>query len=215
MAFQAISGTVTQYMASATATASGYYLKGYDAGTTTPLSMATDDTGSSTLAKCLLSTLGEPLSNPADNETVFIPHFGAPYKLALYTNSTDADADTIASAVWVVDNLANELRLTVVERTGSWTVASTDIDAAYNVATGAGVYTVTVPLQATDAVPTGFVQHIRNNSSSIVTLAGETGVTINPPTGGSLVVPAGGTVSLIYPAIATDEWDLSGRTVAE
>ena len=214
MAFKAISGTVPQYMASATATASGLYLKGYDAGTTGPQSMATDDTGSTTLAKCLLNTLGYPISNPADNESVFIPHFGAPYKLVLYANATDADADTIANAVWVVDNLANELRLTVVERTGSWTIASTDIDAAYNVGTGAGAYTVTVVLQATDPVPTGFVQHIRNNTSSIITIAGVVGVTINVPTGGSLVVPAGGTVSLVYPGITTDEWDLSGRTVA-
>ena len=103
MAYVPVSNTVPQYSASGTALASGYYLKGYATGTTTPLSMATDDTGGTLLAKCLLNTAGYPLSNPADDTSVFIPHFNAKFKLALYTNATDADNDTTANATWVVD----------------------------------------------------------------------------------------------------------------
>jgi hypothetical protein len=208
-----ISRTVPQYSASATALASGYYLKAYKANTVTPLSMATDDTGSTTLAKTKINTTGNPLSNPADDTSVFIPHFSEPYKLAFYTNETDADNDTIASAVWVVDDIANDLRMSVIERTGSWTIASTDVDAQYNVVTGAGGYNVTVPAESNDTMLQGFAIHIRNNATSNITIVEDGVVTVNPPNLGTLVVPPSGTVSLVYSKINTDEWDLSGQVV--
>lgn len=100
--YKPISNTVPQYHVSGSP-ASGYYLKGYKAGTTTALSMATDSTGATTLAKCQINSAGYPING---SSAVFIPHFNQTYKLALYTNSTDADADTTGNAVWVVDNLA-------------------------------------------------------------------------------------------------------------
>ena len=105
MAYTPISNTVPQYAKDGDELASGYYLKAYEAGTTTALSFATDSTGATTLAKCKLNTAGYPLSNDADDTTVFIPHISADYKLVLYTNSTDADNNTTANAVWVVDNI--------------------------------------------------------------------------------------------------------------
>ena len=213
MAWIPISRTVPQYSASATALASGYYLKGYEANTVTPLSMATDDTGGTTLAKTKLNTTGNPLSNPADDGSVFIPHFSEPYKLALYTNETDADNDTVGSAVWVVDDIANELRMFVQERTGSWNITTSDGDDVYNVATGTGGYTVTVPAEASQVMPQGWVCHIRNNTSGDVTVVEDTGVTVNPPTLGTLVIPAGGTVSIVYSKISLNEWDLFGLVV--
>jgi hypothetical protein len=106
MAYTPISGIVPQLAKNAGgASASGYYLKGYVAGTTTPLSMGTDSTPTATLAKCKLNTRGEPISNDADETTVFIPHFNASYKIVLYVNTTDADNNTTANAVWVVDNI--------------------------------------------------------------------------------------------------------------
>lgn len=97
-----ISNTVPQYHVSGSP-ASGYYLKGYLAGTTTALSMAIDSTGATTLAKCQINSAGYPING---SSAVFIPHFDRDYKLALYTNSTDADANTTGNAVWVVDNLS-------------------------------------------------------------------------------------------------------------
>jgi len=101
--YQPVSRTVPQYSVSANQIAAGYYLKGYLSGTTTPLSMATDAAGGTTIVKCKLNTAGYPLSNDSDDSTVFIPHFNADFKLALYANSTDADNDTTGNAVWVVD----------------------------------------------------------------------------------------------------------------
>jgi len=103
--YKNISGTPPQYQIDGNTIAAGYFLKGYEEGTTTPLSMATDDTGGTLLAKCKLNTQGYPLSNPADDTTVFIPFFNEDYKLALYRNATDADNNTTANADWVVDNI--------------------------------------------------------------------------------------------------------------
>lgn len=100
MTWTPISGTVPQYQKSDGTLASGYYLKFYAAGTTTPLSMATDSTGGTTLAKCQINSSGYPINGSSD---VFIPHISKDYKIVLYKNSTDADADTTANAEWVVD----------------------------------------------------------------------------------------------------------------
>lgn len=105
MPYQPISNTVPQYAASGSGLANAYYLKGYEAGTTTPLSMGTDATPTSTLAKCKLNSSGYPISNSSDETTVFIPYFNADYKLVLYSSETDADNNTFANAVWVVDNI--------------------------------------------------------------------------------------------------------------
>jgi hypothetical protein len=103
MAFTPISNTVPQYSALASgSSAAGYYLKFYADGTTTPISMATDSAGGTLLAKCELDSLGYPTT---DGTNIFIPHIDQTYKLALYTNATDADNNTLASAVWVVDDL--------------------------------------------------------------------------------------------------------------
>lgn len=107
MGYRPISGSVPQYSQNAAGnSADGYYLKFYQAGTTTPLSMATDSTGGTTLAKCALNSRGEPISNDADETTVFIPHLNASYKLVLYATETDADNNTTANALFVVDELS-------------------------------------------------------------------------------------------------------------
>jgi len=105
MAYDPVSRTVPQYQVDGNTIAAGYFLKGYTTATTTPLSMATDDTGGTLLVKCKLNTAGYPLSNDADDTSVFIPHFNNKFKLALYTNTIDADNNTTANAVWVVDGI--------------------------------------------------------------------------------------------------------------
>ena len=101
-----ISGTAIQYAKnSGGAAAADYYLKFYAAGTTTAISMATDSTGGTTLDKCKIDATGWAVNGSDDP---FIPHIDRDYKLVLYTNSTDADADATGSAVWVIDNLSPE-----------------------------------------------------------------------------------------------------------
>ena len=105
MSYNPISGTVPQYSTANNELASGYYLKFYSESTTTPLSMATGANGSTLLAKCKLNPSGSPISNPADNTTVFIPHMNANYRIVLYKNEADADANTTGNAEWNIDGI--------------------------------------------------------------------------------------------------------------
>jgi len=109
MTYTPISGSVPQYQAADGTLASGYYLKFYSAGTTTPLSMATDSTGGTTLAKAQINTAGYPINGSGD---VFIPHISQSYKIVLYKNATDADNDTTGNADWVIDNISQSASAT-------------------------------------------------------------------------------------------------------
>lgn len=100
MPWSPVAGLIPQYQRSDGALASDYYLKFYQEGTVTPLSMAINDTGSSTLAKCKLNSSGEPVNG---SDAPFIPYINADYKIALFKNSTDADNNTTANAQWVED----------------------------------------------------------------------------------------------------------------
>lgn len=98
MAYTPITGAWLQLHSAVNTLADGYYLKFYEANTTTPLNMATDSTGVTLLAQCKLNPNGMPISNPLDNTTTFIPHMDQDYRLVIYTNETDADDDDTASA---------------------------------------------------------------------------------------------------------------------
>lgn len=102
MAWTPISNTVPQYEEDGVA-ASGFYIKFYEAGTTTPTAMATDSTGATLLDKCELNTEGYPKNG---SNAVFIPHIDRRYKIALFRNATDADNNNLNNAVWPVDNLS-------------------------------------------------------------------------------------------------------------
>jgi len=95
-----IANTVPQYAKDAAGTsASGYYIKLYAMGTTTPISMASDSTGAGLLAKAQLNSEGYPLNG---SNAIFIPYADQNYNIVLYLNATDADNNTFASAVWNV-----------------------------------------------------------------------------------------------------------------
>lgn len=101
MTWTPISNTVPQYEENGVA-ASGFYIKFYASGTTTPIPMAIDATGVTTLAKAQLNTEGYPING---SSAEFIPHIDQKYKIALFRNATDADANDLANAAWVVDAL--------------------------------------------------------------------------------------------------------------
>ena len=101
MAFTPISNTVPQYEENGVA-ASGYFIKLYESGTTTPTAMATDSTGTTLLDKCELNTEGYPING---SSAVFIPHINKKYKIALFRNAADADANDLNNAAWDVDGL--------------------------------------------------------------------------------------------------------------
>lgn len=78
--------------------------------------------------------------------------------------------------------------------------------------TSGSAKTLTIRDNATEAMPTNGEWHIRNVGAADLTLVEGAAVTINPPNGGTLVVPVGGTVTL--KCVAVDEYDLLGQTVA-
>lgn len=79
--------------------------------------------------------------------------------------------------------------------------------------TFSGAKTLTVQDDATEAMAADAEIEGRNAASSgDLTLVEDTAVTINPPAGGTLVIPIGGTFALKRGP--TDEWDLIGVTVA-
>jgi hypothetical protein len=101
MSWTPISNTVPQYEENGVA-ASGFYIKFYQSGTTTPTAMAIDNTGATTLDKCELNTEGYPINGSG---AVFIPHIDQKYKILLYRNATDADNNNFSNKVWEVDIL--------------------------------------------------------------------------------------------------------------
>ena len=101
MAWTPITGSFLQYGEN-DVDAAGYYLKFYASGTTTPISMATDSTGGTTLAKCELDSDGMPINASGGD---LIPFIDQKYKLVIYRNATDADANTFANAYKEVDKI--------------------------------------------------------------------------------------------------------------
>lgn len=122
MTYQPVSGIVPQYSTDDNELASGYYLKFYEANTTTPLSMATDSTGDTLLIKCKLNTAGFPISNPGDDSTVFIPHVNANYRLVIYRDEADADANNTAAALVNIPDVEPLAGNTITTSTGTQTL---------------------------------------------------------------------------------------------
>jgi hypothetical protein len=98
MAYVPLSGYLTQLITQTGQVASDYYIKFYIANTTTPLSMATNQGAVTLLVKAKFNNNGMPISNPLDNSTEFIPHLNQSYRLVVYRNEADADADNTADS---------------------------------------------------------------------------------------------------------------------
>jgi len=77
--------------------------------------------------------------------------------------------------------------------------------------TNGSAKTLTVQPESTTAQPGDGEWHIRNAGATDLEIAEGSGVTVNPPAGGTLLIPEGGTVTL--KKVATDEFDLFGVTV--
>lgn len=94
-----ISYTVPQYMDANGDPYSGAVLKAYSDGTSTPINLATDYTGATTVSTITLNASGYP----AVSGNVVIPHAAENLKLALYPTAAAAAANT--GAIWTVDNI--------------------------------------------------------------------------------------------------------------
>lgn len=90
--------------------ANGMVLKFYEPGTLAPLAMATDNTGATQTVEFILDTQGYTTLSTVR----LIPHAEQIYKVALYLDQTDADANDTGSAVFVVDNVDSVGSLSVL-----------------------------------------------------------------------------------------------------
>jgi len=85
-----------------------YWLKGYAQGTTTPISMATDGSGDTLLAKAEISGGGTvPIGFiKTTGDAIFIPYYDEAYDLYLFPTEAEADANDTSNAIQVADNMA-------------------------------------------------------------------------------------------------------------
>ena len=112
MAWRPITGIVPQFSKDGDELAAGYYLKFYKENDTTVINMATDDTGATQITQAKLSLLGYPISNAADESTVFIPHLEEDYRAVLYANEADATANNTDNAIWNIPSTSIGIVLT-------------------------------------------------------------------------------------------------------
>jgi len=101
----------------------GYWLKFFLQGTTTPVAMATDATGGTTLARAEISSGGTvPIGFiKTAGDVVFIPHLSVAYDAWLFPTAAEADANNTTNATQIADN---------VSTTGANTLAKYDTVAA-------------------------------------------------------------------------------------
>lgn len=100
MAFVPISGIVPQVTENGNQ-ANGMVLKFYEPGTLTPLAVGIDSTGATLTTEFLISIEG--YTTLSGNEE--IPHVDQIYKIVLYLDQADADANDTGSAVYVIDDI--------------------------------------------------------------------------------------------------------------
>jgi hypothetical protein len=111
------------------------------------------------------------------------------------------------------DEIIKPQSILTQEKTASFQVAADDLDVMF-VITGSNNVDITVPSEATDTLDQDFIFHVRHDGTGILTIVQDTGVTIIPQPGGSLVIPIDGTVSCSYPRTTVDRWVLYGNLVA-
>ncbi len=97
------------------------WLKAYDQGTVTPLSMATDSTGGTLLVKAELDTQGFPITA---GDARFIPFIDGDYDLWLFPTSAEADANDTTNAIQFADNLNADPQSSNAVVSGSYTAAN-------------------------------------------------------------------------------------------
>jgi hypothetical protein len=97
MSYAPIAYTIPQYEDQA-----NWWMKAYEAGTTTPKVMATDSTGATTAAKFEINTAGFPITA---GSALVIPFIDGSYDLWLFPTAAEADANTTTNAYLIADGI--------------------------------------------------------------------------------------------------------------
>lgn len=131
------------------------------------------------------------------------------------TGNTSADVQWMLGAADIpqIRSRISAAKATVIRSVTSAThdFAETD-NAAYHRFTFSGAKTATVRNSSSHTFDTNYSAVIRNAATSgNLTIVASSGVTINPPYGGTLVLEPGMTATLFK--VGINEWDLIGQTV--
>lgn len=232
MAYSAISTYPAGLMKDAAGTtAANYYLKFYRAGTTTAINMSIDAAGTTLLSKCKLNQLGLPISDDANEDSVFVPHVDEAFKLIVYPTAEDADNNTTANAFYTLDNLTTS-ESAVGTAVGYATVASDTVSGAtaltvdktyentYRRVLGSSnsdVLTYTIDTDANQAWTAGATITFKLQGEGVIILAPASGVTINKPDyspdSSNIALRHKGQVAILK-NVGTNAWDVNVSTPA-
>jgi hypothetical protein len=162
---------------------------------------------SETLATGLVDKDGAALTNPFNGNDRGHVQFAAPdgrYDLKIVGGGREY-IQRIAFSEGAATSFAQ-----VVNKTENYALAAADVGAYIRIG-GGGAVSITVAPNATLALPSNGEWHFR--ATGDVEFAPASGVTVNPPHGGTLTMASGMTVTL--KRVAADVFDLLGQTVAE
>jgi len=129
---------------------------------------------------------------------------GAGTSLSIYGGSFNTlSASNINGLLWLIVNTSDtDVNLVYASNGNAFTI---------NRFTNASAKTYTVRPNSDHAVAIGAAFNLRNVGAGLLTIVAGSGVTINPPAGGTLTVAQNGSVTLICADV--DEYDLIGQVV--
>jgi len=156
---------------------------------------------------------GEPnqMLNPLDMNSNAIINVGvSDASSSLVTRQDLADLIGNVAASPVLSDIAD--RQIYVDQTSDVT-ATLDYSYGYVRFVSVGPASFIVPSSGSYDFMLGTEIHVRQAGTGIISIVEDTGVTVNPPFGGSLVL-AGQGATITVKKVGTDEWDLMGQVFA-
>lgn len=141
------------------------------------------------------------------NDVISVPAQGIYLVLRDHTTGTAFNAALTVDGLAAYQLLYAEPRSEVVTVTGA--SFTPDTIWAYHRCTNAAGCAVTIPTNAVAPFPIGSEFHFRQSAAGAVSIAGDTGVTVNMPAGVDPETAALGAV-LTAKKVATNEWDVFG-----
>jgi hypothetical protein len=110
-----------------------------------------------------------------------------------------------------LEQINNHGSIRIVTESGTARTLSLTDAGKYIRCTSGSATAITVPANASIAIPVEQTIAIRQAGAGLVTIVADGGVTINPPYGGTLVSAGNGSLMQLV-KVATDTWDLVGQT---
>jgi len=191
--------------------AAGMVFKFYEPGTVTPLTVATDSTGGTTTTDFLLDSQGRTTLS----SVIVIPHVNQTYKVLLYLNQTDADADDTGSAVYSQDNITIPAGDSIISN------RNRIVNGGCNVQDGSSVASITTSYQA------GTCNNFQGKGNATVAAgSGTFGATLSAGIPrlnefggiavkfGAITCASGGVLDVAYDMVSADSKDMAFGNIA-